>query len=149
MAKVLLTGFETFGNSPLNPAESVTRALDGMHIDDTKVVGIVVPNTFFECIEIVRNSIEEVQPEVVVMMGEYGGHATITVERIAQNFNDSTRYQLQEGIVECLCRVSSRFPMGQWRIRALSRFAPWSRPCALSAFRPTYRMLRVLFAAIT
>ena len=43
-----------------------------------------------------RASIEEVRPEVVVMMGEYGGRATITVERIAQNFNDSTRYQLQD-----------------------------------------------------
>ncbi len=30
------------------------------------------------------------------MMGEYGGRATITVERIAQNFNDSTRYQLHD-----------------------------------------------------
>ncbi len=96
MTKILLTGFEAFGNTPVNPAESVTRALDGMHFDDSIVVGIVVPSTFFECIEVVRASIEEVQPEVVVMMGEYGGRATITVERIAQNFNDSTRYQLQD-----------------------------------------------------
>ncbi|MCB1805500.1 MAG: pyroglutamyl-peptidase I [Candidatus Competibacteraceae bacterium] len=96
MQTVLLTGFEAFGNTPVNPAESVTRALDGAHIDDSEVVGVVVPNTFFECIEVVRASIEEVQPEIVIMMGEYGGRAIITVERIAQNFNDSTRYQLQD-----------------------------------------------------
>ncbi len=30
------------------------------------------------------------------MMGEYGGRATITVERIAQNLNDSTRYELAD-----------------------------------------------------
>lgn len=30
------------------------------------------------------------------MMGEYGGRATITVERISQNLNDSTRYQLSD-----------------------------------------------------
>ena len=29
-------------------------------------------------------------------MGEYGGRAAITVERIAQNLNDSTRYQLSD-----------------------------------------------------
>ena len=29
MATVLLTGFEAFGNTPINPAESVTRLLDG------------------------------------------------------------------------------------------------------------------------
>jgi pyroglutamyl-peptidase len=96
MTRVLLTGFEAFGNTPVNPAESVTLALDGTHIDDSEVVGIIVPNTFFECIEVVRASIEEVRPEVVIMMGEYGGRATITVERIAQNFNDSTRYRLQD-----------------------------------------------------
>ena len=40
------------------------------------------------------NAINEVQPEIVVMLGEYGGRAMITVERLAQNLNDSTRYQL-------------------------------------------------------
>lgn len=96
MKKVLLTGFEAFGNTPVNPAESVTKVLNGTHIVDFEVVGIVVPNTFFECIDVVCASIEDVQPEIVIMMGEYGGRAVITVERIAQNFNDSTRYQLQD-----------------------------------------------------
>ena len=94
VATVLLTGFEAFGNTPVNPAEGVARALGDTRIDDAKVVGLVVPNTFFECIEVVCSAIRELQPEVVVMLGEFGGRATITVERIAQNFNDSTRYQL-------------------------------------------------------
>lgn len=29
MTKVLLTGFEAYGYTPVNPAESVARALDG------------------------------------------------------------------------------------------------------------------------
>jgi pyroglutamyl-peptidase len=96
MATVLLTGFEAFGNTPINPAESVTRALDGTRLNDSKIVGRVVPNVFFECIDVVRASIEELQPELVIMLGEYGGRATITVERISQNLNDSTRYQLSD-----------------------------------------------------
>jgi pyroglutamyl-peptidase len=44
----------------------------------------------------VWNSISEITPDIVVMMGEYGGRATITVERIAQNMNDSTRYGLAD-----------------------------------------------------
>lgn len=96
MGKILLTGFEAYGNTPRNPAESVARALDGAVIGDADVVSRVVANNFFECIEVVQNHIAEIEPEAVVMMGEYGGRATITVERIAQNLNDSTRYGLED-----------------------------------------------------
>jgi pyroglutamyl-peptidase len=96
MKKILLTGFEAYGNTPENPAESVARLLDGRRIADSEIASLVVPNNFFECIECVQEAIRTVAPDVVVMMGEYGGRATITVERIAQNLNDSTRYQLAD-----------------------------------------------------
>jgi pyroglutamyl-peptidase len=96
MKKILLTGFEAYGNTPENPAESVARLLDGRRIADSEIASLVVPNNFFECIECVQEAIRTVAPDVVVMMGEYGGRATITVERIAQNLNDSTRYQLTD-----------------------------------------------------
>ncbi len=96
MKTVLLTGFEAFGHTPTNPAEAVADALAEARIDDAKVVGLVVPNVFFDCIDLVCSKIEEIRPEIVVMMGEFGGRAVITVERIAQNLNDSTRYQLED-----------------------------------------------------
>ena len=57
-------------------------------------MSIIVANTFFKCIDVVSAAIEEVRPETVIMMGEYGGRAMLTVERIAQNLNDGARYQL-------------------------------------------------------
>lgn len=96
MGKILLTGFEAYGHTPENPAESVARMLDGREIDDAMVVSRIVPNNFFECIEVVQDSIAQIAPETVVMMGEFGGRATISVERIAQNLNDSTRYGLED-----------------------------------------------------
>jgi len=96
MPTVLLTGFEAFGHTPINPAEQVARALEGHNFAASKVVGRIVPNIFFKAIEVVRTAIEEVRPDVVVMMGEYGGRAVITVERIAHNLNDSTRYRLAD-----------------------------------------------------
>ncbi len=96
MTKILLTGFEAYGNTPHNPAEAVACTLAGSLIGGAEVIARIAPNNFFECIEFVRNSIAEIKPEVVVMMGEYGGRATITVERIAQNLNDSTRYGLAD-----------------------------------------------------
>ena len=53
-----------------------------------------MPNTFFECIDFVAAAVKELEPGLLVMMGEFGGRAMITVERIAQNLNDSTRYQV-------------------------------------------------------
>lgn len=94
MTTILVTGFEAFGHTPVNPAELVARRLDGWEVDDATVVSRIVPNSFFECIDVVRATIEEVRPEAVVMMGEYGGRAMVTVERIAQNLNDGARYAL-------------------------------------------------------
>ncbi|WP_417388607.1 pyroglutamyl-peptidase I [Gimesia sp.] len=96
MKKVLLTGFEAYGYTPINPAESVARALDGVSVGDAEIVSRIAPNTFFQCIDFVTAAIEEVQPELVVMMGEYGGRSMITVERLAQNLNDGTRYGLTD-----------------------------------------------------
>jgi len=96
MTTVLLTGFEAFGHTPINPAEQVARALDGTLVDDAKIVARVVPNVFFKAIDVVRAAIEELQPCVVLMLGEYGGRAVIAVERIAHNLNDSTRYRLAD-----------------------------------------------------
>jgi pyroglutamyl-peptidase len=94
MTTILLTGFEAFGNTPINPAECVVRELDGTTIGGARVCGRVVPNVFFRCIEVVRDAIEETKPDAVIMLGEYGGRAMITVEQISQNLNDATRYSL-------------------------------------------------------
>ncbi|GAA5442899.1 pyrrolidone-carboxylate peptidase [Microbulbifer sp. NBRC 101763] len=96
MKKVLVTGFEPFGHTPINPAESVMRVLDGTRIGNSDVFGILVPSSFFECIDVVTSAIDEFRPQIVIMMGEYGGRSMVTVERIAQNFNDSTRYNLKD-----------------------------------------------------
>jgi pyroglutamyl-peptidase len=96
MRKVLLTGFEAFGTTPINPAEKVAKQLDGEEVDGAKIFARIIPNTFFKCIDVVKAAIAEVEPDVVVMMGEYGGRAMITVERIAQNLNDGARYGLKD-----------------------------------------------------
>ncbi len=96
MKTILLTGFEAFGNTPVNPAEQVAKRLDGEILDGARIVSRIIPNTFFVCINAVTAALNETGADAVVMLGEYGGRATISVERIAQNFNDSTRYGLKD-----------------------------------------------------
>ena len=46
MTTVLLTGFEAFGHTPINPAEQVARALDGNRTEESKIVSRIVPKSF-------------------------------------------------------------------------------------------------------
>ncbi len=94
MATILVTGYEAYGNTPVNPAEAVAKRLDGRRIGDAVVASRIVPNSFFVSIERAVAAIGELAPEVVVMLGEFTGRAMVTVERIAQNLNDGTRYGL-------------------------------------------------------
>ncbi|MBG6173533.1 pyroglutamyl-peptidase [Labrenzia sp. EL_208] len=96
MKTILLTGFEAFGTTPVNPAEKVARHLDGETVEGARIVSSVIPNTFFVCIDAVKAAMAQSGADAVVMMGEFGGRATITVERFALNFNDATRYGLKD-----------------------------------------------------
>ena len=102
MRKVLLTGFEAYGTTPVNPAEAVARHLDGEEVAGARITARIVPNSFFTCIEVVEAAIAELQPDAVIMLGEYGGRAMITVERIAQNLNDCARYGLKDNAGQAL-----------------------------------------------
>lgn len=92
MTQVLVSGFEPYGTTPVNPAQGVAEALDGTEVDGASVSGVVAPSRWFDCIDAVNRSIEDIEPDLVVMLGEFGGRAMVTVERIAQNLNDSARY---------------------------------------------------------
>ncbi len=96
MKTILLTGFEAFGTTPVNPAEKVARHLDGETVEGARIVSSIIPNTFFVCIDAVKAAMAQSGADAVVMMGEFGGRATITVERFALNFNDATRYGLKD-----------------------------------------------------
>jgi pyroglutamyl-peptidase len=101
MKRVLVTGFEPYGTTPTNPAQLTAEHIDGWTTGEHSVVGRVAPSLWFRCIDSVVAAIDEVAPEVVIMMGEYPGRAMLTVERIAQNLNDSARYGVadNEGLV--------------------------------------------------
>jgi len=96
MSTVLVTGFGPFGTTPTNPAQLTAEALDGQSIGCATVVSVIVPAVFFESIDVARQAIADVRPELVIMLGEYGGRSMITVERLAQNRSDSGRYGLAD-----------------------------------------------------
>lgn len=94
MPSLLLTGFEPYGYTPINPAEQVASLLDGEVIANIEVISSIVPNTFFKSIEHVKKKIHHHKVDYVLMMGEYVGRAMVTFERFAHRLIDSSRYEL-------------------------------------------------------
>ena len=86
--KLLLTGFDPFGGSPINPAlEAVKLVAD--QIGDVEIVKLEVPTVFYKSIDTVEKAINEVKPDVVLCIGQAGGRYDITPERVAINVNDA------------------------------------------------------------
>ena len=96
MKKILVTGFGDWAGSSANPAQAVAEALDGMTLAGAKIYKIIAPGVFSEMVKVVTDQIDRISPDIVVMMGEFGGRSVITVERIAQNLIDAKRYGLED-----------------------------------------------------
>ncbi len=89
MKTVLVTGFEAFGGEPLNPSAQIAEALDGQVIGGRRVVGAVLPCVFGASVAELKRRMKEVQPELVICVGQAGGRAAITPERVAINVDDA------------------------------------------------------------
>ncbi|MCL6597415.1 MAG: pyroglutamyl-peptidase I [Alicyclobacillus macrosporangiidus] len=88
--RVLMTGFDPFGGETINPAWEAVRRLDGRALDGGwTIVAQQVPTVFDRSIAVLREAIGRVQPEVVICVGQAGGRAQITPERVAINVNDA------------------------------------------------------------
>ena len=94
MKKVLITGFGDWAGSSANPAKAVADALDGASVAGATIVTVLAPDIFDKMVDVVTDEIDRVSPEIVIMMGEYCGRSMMTVERLAQNLIDATRYDM-------------------------------------------------------
>ena len=86
--KLLLTAFAPFDGERINPAlEAVKLVKD--RIGNLLIVKLEVPTVFGKSIDTVREAIERERPDFVLSIGQAGGRAEITPERVAINLNDA------------------------------------------------------------
>jgi pyroglutamyl-peptidase len=90
---VLLTGFEAFGDDPsgqgLNPSALAAHALHGKRIAGHRVVASVLPCVFGQSVTTLKALVLAHRPALVVCVGQAGGRAGISIERIAVNLDDA------------------------------------------------------------
>ena len=93
--KLLLTAFDPFGGSPINPAlEAVKLVAD--KVGDVEIVKLEVPTVFGKSVATVAAKMAEVKPDAVLCIGQAGGRYDLTPERVAINLDDA-RIQDNEG----------------------------------------------------
>jgi pyroglutamyl-peptidase len=79
---VLVTGFEPFDGSQVNPSQLLVDALDG---DVTKAL---LPVSYARAADALRRAIRDAEPEVVICFGQADGRTGISIERFAHNLDD-------------------------------------------------------------
>lgn len=87
--RVLLTGFQPFAGETVNPSAEIARALDGEVIEGHTVVGVVLPCVFGEAIAALKGHLARTEPALVICVGQAGGRASISFERVAINLDDA------------------------------------------------------------
>lgn len=85
--KLLLSGFEPFGGSKINPSEQVVYRLAEKGIEGVELVTVILPVERFAGPDTLIRSYISAQPDAVLCLGESGGPA-LAVERIAINVLD-------------------------------------------------------------
>jgi pyroglutamyl-peptidase len=89
MKPILLTGFEPFEGSALNPSEQIVRRLNGSIIAEHVIAGEVLPCEFQRSIRELKRHIKRLSPSLVICLGQAGGRTGITAERVAINIDDA------------------------------------------------------------
>jgi pyroglutamyl-peptidase len=91
---VLLTGFEPFNKATINPAWEAVRALEGWQGEagghHFQVEVRQLPCVFGDANEAIAALVTELHPDVVIAVGQAGGRAEISVERVAINVDDAS-----------------------------------------------------------
>ena len=85
--KILVTGFDPFGGEKVNPALEAVKSLPSV-IHGAEIRWVEIPTVFYKSAEVLEAEIVRYQPDVVLCIGQAGGRASLTPERVAINQDD-------------------------------------------------------------
>ena len=86
---VLLTGFAPFGGETINPSWQAASALDGTQIAGHRLTARLLPVEFGASLAALHDAIAEISPALVLCVGQAGGRAQLSIERVAINVDDA------------------------------------------------------------
>ena len=86
--KILVTGFDPFGGEKVNPALEAVKSLPSV-IHGAEIRWVEIPTVFYNSAEVLEAEIVRFQPDAVLCIGQAGGRASLTPERVAINQDDA------------------------------------------------------------
>ena len=88
MKKLLITGFDPFGGESINPSWEAVKLLPET-IGEYTVYKLQIPTVFGAAAEKLLETAAEIKPDVIISVGQAGGRAAVTPERIGINVRDA------------------------------------------------------------
>ncbi|MEJ5313987.1 MAG: pyroglutamyl-peptidase I [Anaerolinea sp.] len=87
MKKWLVTGFEPFDGSHVNPSAQIVTALSSFYPTES-FHGIILPVETRTAPKVLVEALEAIHPEAVLCLGEAAGRTAVSLERVAINLLD-------------------------------------------------------------
>lgn len=88
MPTLLLTAFEPFGGSTVNPSQRVLEVIEREGVEGVELRTLVHPVEGGRAARLAVAALARLRPEFVVSLGESGRSTAIAVERVALNLRD-------------------------------------------------------------
>jgi pyroglutamyl-peptidase len=87
--RVLVTGFEPFAGSAVNPSQRLVEALVAAPPAGVELVTAVLPVAYARAADALRAALASAAPDLVVCFGQADGRTGISVERFAHNLDSA------------------------------------------------------------
>lgn len=120
--KILLTGFERFGNLEFNPSEVIVKELSqhGKFSYSFEMIVEILPVNFTVAGDRIQDLIHKLRPQVVVCLGVSPGIASISLERLTLNLNDDT-VKDNASKIKSTNPIIAEGPFGYWSTLPIDR----------------------------
>jgi len=82
--KLLITGFDPFGGETINPAWEAVKMLPET-VGEYHLTKLMIPTVFAQAAQTVLTEAQQLQPDVILCIGQAGGRSAVTPERIGIN----------------------------------------------------------------
>ena len=89
LPRVLLTGFDAFGGESINPSWLAVKPLHGRRVAGHVMVAAQLPTVFGASLLELASLLQLHRPALVICVGQAGGRAALSLERVAINVNDA------------------------------------------------------------
>ncbi len=85
--KILVTGFDPFGDESINPSIEAVKRLP-KEIAGNQIIPLEIPTIAYKSLQLIEEAILKYDPEVILSIGQAGGRAGLSVERVGINCDD-------------------------------------------------------------